>query len=386
MEENPPKNKSEKKSVVRLILILLAAVFIVVMLVYLFWLRPLIQTPLSAALSLPTWVDGQTKSENQQATSLLIEEGATQQPGASGTSASLQSTPTIPKNVPAYVRPTIDPARQPLCGDETEWLVLLVGVDYQGEGYLYGLADVIRIARIDFVNMQVNLIPLSRDLLVDIPDGRISVEGPIKLNQAYLFGTEGMGHYVGSGFGAGALAEVIQQNFGVGVDHYAVINFDTFVRFVDSIGGINVNLPNMVSDPKLGDFHSGEQWLSGERALALARIRTNYSDSFRVSNQSIILRGVMNKMMQPAMILKLPGLLAKYKNAFLTDISVEQIISLGVCFLNNFETDQVHIFQVPNDLLQSDHAYIPTLNNTAFVYRWDIRFVEWVHQSLANPE
>ena len=385
METKTPEVKSKKKSVLRIILILLAAVFVALVLVYFFWVKPLLQAPLSATLSLPTQVADQPQPGDQPASEAVGAE-PTQQPGTSTTSDSPQSTPTIPKNVPVYVRPTLDPASQPVCGDDAEWLVLLVGVDYQGQGYLYGLADVIRIARIDFVNMHVNLIPLSRDLLVDIPDGRITVEDPIKLNQAYLFGTEGMGHYVGSGYGAGALAEVIQQNFGVGVDHYAVINFDTFVHFVDSIGGINVNLPNMVSDPKLGDFPSGLQWLSGERALALARIRTNYSDSFRVSNQSIILRGVMDKLMQPAMILKLPGLLVKYKNAFLTDISIEQIISLGVCFLNNFESDQVHIFQVPNDLLQSDHAYIPTLNNTAFVYRWDIRFVEWIHQSLATLE
>lgn len=85
----------------------------------------------------------------------------------------------------------------------------MVGIDYRGDGYLYGLADSIRLIRIDFVNMTVNMVALPRDLIVEAPEGRFTAPDPFKINQAYLFGTPGMGHYLGSGLGAGALSEVI---------------------------------------------------------------------------------------------------------------------------------------------------------------------------------
>jgi LCP family protein required for cell wall assembly len=268
-----------------------------------------------------------------------------------------------------------------VCGKDAEWIVLMVAIDYRGEDYLYGLADVIRVIRVDFVDMTVNMVALPRDLMVEAPEGRFNVPDPYTINQAYLFGTPGMGHYQGSGLGAGALAEVIQYNFGVPIDHYGVIDFETFVNFIDAIGGVEVDLPRSAVGENMS-FPAGVQTLNGEQALELARTRKGYGDAFRVSNQTLIIQGVLNKLIQPAYWVQVPRLLDEFGGAFLSDLSIEQLGGLGVCFLRNFDTGDLHTFEPPADLLSGGRAFIPTLNDNAFVYRWDERLVEWVHESL----
>ena len=374
------KKQHRKKTFLWIALGLLGLGISGLLLGYFLWFKPGISKPLAETLSLPTEqveISGMTEVDPGEE---MVEPSATQP--VSGQPADPSPTPT--KEVPVYVKPTVPVNREPICGNDSEWIVLLVGIDYQGDGYLYGLADVIRLARIDFINGTINMIGIPRDLLVDVPEQSLSVEGPIKINQAYLFGTKGMGHFSGSGYGAGSLAEVIQYNFGISADHYGVINFDTFVKFIDAIGGIEVDLPQAVTDPEFGDYNAGKQWLSGDRALKLARIRTLYSDAFRVSNQTIIMRAVLDKMMTPSMILKVPGLLIRFKDAFLTDLSIEQLTTLGLCFLNKFDSNNLKTYTIPSDLLISDSVFIPTLSNRAFVYHWDERLIRWLHDALVT--
>ena len=384
------KLKRSRKVILWIALSLFGLSIVGILLIYFLWLKPGISKPLAEALNLPTRQGSLTNStEGSESTQVgvypTIEENkftATQ--SSQGEPDEQPATPTSTKEVPVYVKPTVPVNKAPICGKDSEWIILLIGIDYQGEGYLYGLADVIRLARIDFINGTINMIGIPRDLLVDVPEQSLTVEGPIKINQAYLFGTKGMGHYSGSGYGAGSLAEVIQYNLGVSADHYAVINFDTFVKFIDAIGGIEVDLPQAVTDPELGDYSAGKQWLSGERALKLARIRTLYSDAFRVSNQTIIMRAVLNKMMTPSMILKMPGLLIRFKDAFLTDLSIEKLTGLGLCFLNKFDSGNLKTHTIPPELLTSDSVFIPTLSNRAFVYQWDERLINWLHETLVS--
>jgi len=385
-----PKPKRGRKVFLWIALNLLGLGMVGILLIYFLWLKPGISKPLAEGLNLPTNLVAlpisTLGSESTQVGVIPTNEGnkSTATQSSQGEPDDQPATPTSTKEVPVYVKPTIPANKEPICGKDSEWIVLLVGIDYQGDGYLYGLADVIRLARIDFINGTINMIGIPRDLLVNVPEQSLTVQGPIKINQGYLFGTEGMGHYTGTGYGAGSLAEVIQYNFGISADHYGVINFNTFVKFIDAIGGIEVDLPQVVTDPEFGDYNAGKQWLSGDRALKLARIRTLYSDAFRVSNQTIIMRAVLNKMMTPSMILKVPGLLIRFKDAFLTDLSIEQLTGLGLCFLNQFDSSNLDTHSVPSELLTADSVFIPTLSNRAFVYQWDERLINWLHDTLVS--
>ena len=360
---NPqPPTKKKRTSGWRIFLYILLGIAVLLAFLYLVWIGPAMRKPISQALILPTMAVG---------------------PVEGGEVAAIQPPSNLEK-LPVFVEPTLEAGKKPICGDEAAWNVLLVGIDYSDPQYTYGLADVIRVLRVDFVEMKVNMVALPRDLLVEAPEGRFTEQNPMKINQAYLFGTPGWGGYLGEGIGANSLAEVIRYNFGVTPQHYAVVNFDTVINFIDAIGGVEVNLPQGVTDPNpsLGSFPAGPQTLSGERALALMRIRTNYSDSFRVSNQTLVMKAILSKLMQPASLVKVPSLLNQFSEAFLTDLSIDQIASLGMCFLSNFELDNLRAAQIPDELLTVEYVYIPSLDGTSYTYRWDQRAVDWIHQNL----
>ena len=357
----PPVKKKQANGWIIFLYIILGLAFLLALL-YLVWIRPAMQKPISEPLILPTMAVGPVEGE----------EAVVVQP------------PSNLEKQPLLVEPTLEAGKEPVCGDEVTWNVLLIGIDYSDPEYTYGLADVIRVLRVDFVEMNVNMVALPRDLLVEAPEGRFTEQNPMKINQAYLFGTPGWGGYLGEGIGANSLAEVIRYNFGVTPQHYGVVNFDTVINFIDAIGGVEVNLPQGVEDPNpgLGSFPAGPQTLSGERALALMRIRTNYSDAFRVSNQTLVMKAILNKLMQPSSLVKVPSLLNQFSEAFLTDLSVDQIASLGMCFLRNFELDNLRSAQIPDDLVTADRVYIPSLDGESFVYRWNQSTVDWIHQNL----
>ena len=356
----------------RVLLFLFAGGLCLVALIYFVWLRPQMLKPVSDLLNIPALENLATQGETT---------GNTVVDGGVIPAIPPSNLETLP---PLMAEPTLGLLQRPACGKDAAWTVLLIGIDNAESDYLYGLADVIRIAQVDWVNMRVNMVALPRDLLVEAPAGRFTEDNPMKINQAYLFGTKGWGGYLGEGNGANSLAEVIRYNFGVTADHYAVVDFNLVVDFIDSIGGVEVDLPQGVEDPNpsLGSFPAGKQTLSGASALALMRIRTNYSDAFRVSNQTIVMRAILNKLIQPATLIRVPSLISEFKDAFLADLSLDQITSIGLCFLRKFDGANLRASQVPNELITADYVYLPSLDSTAYVYRWDSRLVDWIQQTL----
>ncbi|MDX1379129.1 MAG: LCP family protein, partial [Anaerolineales bacterium] len=183
---------------------------------------------------------------------------------------------------------------EPLCGGPPTMNILAVGSDARGDHYLYGLADVIRLVRVDFVNARVGILEVPRDLWVEIPeisDHYGITEG--KLNQAYLYGNRGFGYYDGAGEGPGLLARTLDLNFGARPDHYLAVNMITFENIVDAVGGIDVYLPNEISvrskdNPKGFAIPPGQHQIDGETALWIARIR-EYHTFGRAENQNIVL-------------------------------------------------------------------------------------------------
>jgi len=354
----PNRRKNAKWQIIALValglvLILVSAWFT--------WLKPFLQKPISDPLVLPSISSDVLPTSTEMAT----EESTL--------------TPTIPDA-------TATATSTPVCGDAASWTFLLAGIDYRGNDYLYGLADVVRLARVDFTTMTINMVALPRDMVVNAPDGLFKEENPIKINQGYLLGSPGWTGSTESGSGANSLAQVIQYNFGVTPDHYAVVNFNAVRNFIDGIGGVEIDLPESVydPDPSLGFFPSGVQTLDGERALDLMRIRTNYSDDFRVGNQSLIMKAIIRKFLLPENIVKFPDLVSDFYESFLTDLSIEQITTLGVCFLQNFELENYNSIQIPEEMLLKDFEYIPSNFGSSFVYRWDQTVVDWIHQNLLS--
>ena len=104
-----------------------------------------------------------------------------------------------------------------MCGAPPRMNILVVGSDARSDSYMYGLADMIRIVRVDFVNPKVTILEFPRDLWVEIPDiaDNISGQDHEKLNQAYLYGNPGFGYTDDPAQGPGLLARTLTLNFGI---------------------------------------------------------------------------------------------------------------------------------------------------------------------------
>ena len=114
------------------------------------------------------------------------------------------------------------------------------------------------------------------------------------------------------------------------------------------------------------------------------RIRMKYTDDFRVSNQTIVLKAMFEKMKTPNMMTKIPSLIREFRENLLTDLSVEELIRLGNCLSKEFEVEDIHAAQFSKEHIQAGREYIPSANLYLFVYKWGDEAVQFIHDTLMD--
>lgn len=321
--------------------------------------------PLGPGLELPTYT---ATSPQQAAIQKTSSPALPEQSEVTSTDRPLSTSTPQPQ-------PTRTP--KPLCGGPALMTILAVGAD-SGIDYNYGLADVIRIVRVDFVAPKITALSMPRDLWVEIPE----ITNPYgithgKLNQAYFYGGPGMGYYQGPGAGPGLLARTLDLNFGLRADHYGAINMQTFVKIVDAVGGIDIYLPNDVDgrpiDDKtedMGYFYAGQQHFNGDQALRFARIRKKYNDFTRMDHQNMVICALKEKITNPTVVAKIPQIIAAFQGAVLTDLSPEQIGQLA-CLAPQLKRESILFTSLPEDILTPGRVYSPQQKAETFVMQAD---------------
>ena len=226
--------------------------------------------------------------------------------------------------------------------------MLLIGIDKswdRAESADYGeqdsayRTDSILLARVDPTEKQVTLVSIHRDTLIDFgKDG-----GRQKINAAYSIGASKQEAGEDTS-GAAYTVETISKFAGVPISHYAEIDFDQFVSVVDTIGGIEVNVPVDVYDPDYtgADIKAGYQTLNGEQALQLCRARHAYDkygdgDVYRAANQRMVIGAILKKILASDVgtITNSVNTLAGSVN---TDLGLQDILSLATTF-RGFDAD-----------------------------------------------
>ncbi len=201
------------------------------------------------------------------------------------------------------------------------------------------LTDSIMIISINPKTKAGAIISVPRDLWVNIPG-----YGQSKINAAYEYGQRGgfnkKGYFPG---GMGLLEKVVEQDFGINFDYYALINYAAFKDAVDAVGGIKIDIQS--PDPRgIYDAYTnlklpnGWVTLNGQEALNLARARGDgpsygilNSDFTRTQHQQQMLVALkdkaakMSSLLDPITVIKLVNAVG---NNVITDLSVGQIESL----------------------------------------------------------
>lgn len=210
--------------------------------------------------------------------------------------------------------------------------MLVMGLDYRdwaaGEGP--PRTDTMILFTIDPINRTAGILSIPRDLWVNIPGfdyGRI--------NSAYQLGEA----YKVVGGGPQLATDTVEELLGVPIDYYAQIDFGAFVRFIDEIGGVKLNVPEKIKVDPMGDNNSkvlkpGVQTLSGELALAYVRARkTEGGDFDRAQRQQQVILAIRNRILEfellPQLISKSPVLYEELSAGIRTNLSLDLTIRLA---------------------------------------------------------
>ncbi len=208
--------------------------------------------------------------------------------------------------------------------------MLVMGLDYRdwqaGEGP--PRTDTMILFTVDPVNRTAGMLSIPRDLWVNIPGfdyGRI--------NTAYQLGE---GNRLPGG-GPQLAADTVEELLGVPIDYYAQIDFSAFVRFIDEIGGVRVDVKEKIKiDPMSGGtryLRPGVQILDGELTLAYVRARkTEGGDFDRAQRQQQVILGIREHILKfdmlPQLIAKAPTLYAEISSGIHTNLGLDDAIRL----------------------------------------------------------
>lgn len=202
-------------------------------------------------------------------------------------------TPTLTPEPTPTPTPTPEPTPTPIPYNQellnSRLTVLVVGEDSdrwrEAAGTPGRNTDAIIVASLSADQSQLVMLGLPRDT-VDVPlaDGRIYTG---KVNSiAFHHGLEG-------------LQGAMQALLGVPIDGYVKIDMDNFVRVVNTVGGIDVQVQSRIYDPKFHlDLYPGPAHLTGPLALYYTRSRQD-GDYARAARQQQVLLALIRKYVDP---------------------------------------------------------------------------------------
>lgn len=262
------------------------------------------------------------------------------------------------------------------CSALPTMLILGIGSDARSDEYKYGRADVIRAIRVDFVQQRVTVLAFPRDLWVYIPEVEDNLGvNQHKLNTAYFYGNPGLHFWDDPSEGPGLLALTLERNFGLNVDHYIAVSMNVFVDIVDELGGLDIYLEEEVDGRYSYDrserlyFPAGQQHLSGEEALTLARTR-NVSTFARTGHQNDVICAMQKRVKNPDIIPKIPAIIASFQENLQTDLTPLQLSQLA-CLGVQMPKTNIVFSSFPRNLFHSGEVYDPVLKKNLFIWESD---------------
>jgi len=161
---------------------------------------------------------------------------------------------------------------------------------------------------------------------------------PELTNELWIMGEQYPEAFPGPGTPSeNAVKGMISEFLGIPIHYYALVNLDGFVDIIDSIGGVDIYVPERIVDneyPLLDGtltelvIEPGQQHMSGDEALAYARTRHADSDYFRMNRQKCVLEAAMEQTDPTSLILNFGKFADVIKKTTTTDIPVDLLPKL----------------------------------------------------------
>ena len=222
--------------------------------------------------------------------------------------------------------------------------IMLFGADKKADGEAYGRSDSMILLSINSKTNDLVMTSFLRDLWVEIPG-----YFPHRLNTSFALG------------GAELAIDTIEYNFGVDIDRYAIVDFDSFTNIIDTLGGIDLELTDEEIDyinwqcwknKQVQTRHeitakAGVVHLNGRQALWYSRDRDSAgSDWDRTNRQRIVLNTIM-KDMKKSNLAQIMSIIYQVGPMIETDLDKGEIVYLAQNALNYLNYD-VTALSVPD--------------------------------------
>jgi LCP family protein required for cell wall assembly len=243
----------------------------------------------------------------------------------------------LPTDDPALVTPKPSamegPEAQPWDG-ASPVTVLVMGLDYgdwsaDREGP--SRTDTMILLTMDPLTKTAGVLNIPRDLWVNIPGFENA-----RINTAYYLGEANQM----PGGGPGLAIKTVEGLLGIPINYYAQVDFYAFVRFVDIIGGVVVNVDQEIKIDPIGEGNTivltpGEHRLYGAEALAYARARyTEGGDFDRARRQQEVMLEIRRRIFKssqfPVLLSRAPEIYQELSGGIRTNMSFDEAIQLAL--------------------------------------------------------
>ena len=243
--------------------------------------------------------------------------------------------------------------------------ILLIGTDARPKEKT-GRSDTIILMTLDANHNSLKLTSFQRDLYVEIPGYKKN-----KINAAYVFG------------GADLLKKTLKENFGVEVDYYVTINFNTLSDVIDQLGGLDLTVEDkyvrrinaiiyndnkVLKNPLQQDYlkEGGTQHLNGRQAQAYARYRYGdpKGDAGRAQRQREVIVKSMEKIKDMSMA-RLGMLAMENLDKIETDMPLMEMLRLAPAAFELLQNGELGELKIPvdgafkSDTINGMSVYVP---------------------------
>lgn len=206
---------------------------------------------------------------------------------------------------------------------ERPFVVFVSGNDTRSNSLQTGHSDLNILVIVNPTTHQILMVNTPRDFYV--PTSRSAIGERDKLTHCGMYGID-------------CSMDTLAALYDLDVDYYAQVNFTGFEKLIDDIGGITVDVDQSFTSRFGYRFNKGEQHLSGEYALALARERRSFAtgDYKRGENQMKILQAIIYKLMNEETILThYSDILSDLEGMFATNLTHDELSELVKFQLEN---------------------------------------------------
>ncbi|EAE8346331.1 LytR family transcriptional regulator [Listeria monocytogenes] len=209
--------------------------------------------------------------------------------------------------------------------------ILIIGVDTSATRAANGnpRSDSLILATFNVKDSRVEMTSIPRDSYVHIEDSAKDIDKYTKINAAHAYG------------GPELTMKTVEEEFKIPIDYYVRFDFDAFLKIIDALDGIDVDVPVSFTEQDSKDnadaitLKKGPQHLNAEQALALARTRHIDSDIERGKRQQLIIKSIVSEATSISSVSKYSDIIEVVGDNMKTNLTFNQMLSIAKFGMTN---------------------------------------------------